>query len=655
MKKFLRSISCTMCMDIVTEPQTLECSHSYCAACLSGVPRERKQGNCVICCPLCKNITAEKDIKFNMTMKAMALWYNQNKDADELNTVYLEGLCQKESVTSPEKSPVYLPLTCNTHPNMQVTQFCNTCDEVICPSCHDPDHKEHDTEEMREALASLLPNVKDHLVKLSQNTQEIQSVIARINQQWNEAKSNRKKVKEAVLAERDRKIKRIEQDTKEILDQLESQDTLEVKEITEIKKDLEHTFSCQESLFSWCQALIQVTNGPGLFNELYNELASKIKAFADEPLNLEDEENLDIPQFVFQPSTLGTMNLIGTLDTTDDEECQSDYKHNRGRKISVFNEEIINPIQRRASSFTEQRRSTILAHIRRASLYDQRTSKARITKSKNLYRRTNLHLNLLDSHEIDEVENFKLGKLSQKMCYFDGKLWFPCQEEKDSCIDVYKDGKLESRYTHESIVCPHSLHPISSTQLVVSCDSGLFVINKDLSEVTHVLRGQFLDVGADENYIVALEKVSDKVHQIRVLQNSDTVTARHCFTLPDDNTDTVLLHRNRIFVSSYQEDNIARITKYTVNGEKLVQMGKFGRMKEGELNFPRIGASDINGSVLVADCNNCRLQVVDQDGKWIVIKQAVGYPWDVFITEDSFMYILCGLYQYGYVQKCKIC
>ena len=62
------------------------------------------------------------------------------------------------------------------------------------------------------------------------------------------------------------------------------------------------------------------------------------------------------------------------------------------------------------------------------------------------------------------------------------------------------------------------------------------------------------------------------------------------------------------------------IKVYSLSGELLQMYGTSGRGGAGNLRRPRISDDDDDGSVLIADCGNDRLQVMSEQGEFSVLQ-----------------------------------
>jgi sugar lactone lactonase YvrE len=84
-------------------------------------------------------------------------------------------------------------------------------------------------------------------------------------------------------------------------------------------------------------------------------------------------------------------------------------------------------------------------------------------------------------------------------------------------------------------------------------------------------------------------------------------------------------------------DTVARISKFTKDGKFIKSWGKLGS-ETGNFRTPHGLAFDSRGRLFVADRGNVRLQVFDQDGKFLEETKAFSRLSGIFITRDDTLY-----------------
>jgi len=94
-----------------------------------------------------------------------------------------------------------------------------------------------------------------------------------------------------------------------------------------------------------------------------------------------------------------------------------------------------------------------------------------------------------------------------------------------------------------------------------------------------------------------------------------------------------------IFVADgHGGDSNARIVKFSKDGKFIMTWGKKGSAP-GELNIPHALAFDSKGRLFVADRGNNRIQIFDQNGKFIDQWQQFSRPSGIFIDRNDVIYV----------------
>jgi DNA-binding beta-propeller fold protein YncE len=101
----------------------------------------------------------------------------------------------------------------------------------------------------------------------------------------------------------------------------------------------------------------------------------------------------------------------------------------------------------------------------------------------------------------------------------------------------------------------------------------------------------------------------------------------------------VIVARNgAIFVSEGHGAGNNRILKFTKDGKLIKTWGKLGT-GPGEFDQPHALAFDSKGRLYVGDRNNNRIQVFDQNGKFISEMRQFSRPSGIFIDKHDVIYV----------------
>ena len=102
--------------------------------------------------------------------------------------------------------------------------------------------------------------------------------------------------------------------------------------------------------------------------------------------------------------------------------------------------------------------------------------------------------------------------------------------------------------------------------------------------------------------------------------------------------DVVVAQNGDIFVSEGHGGANDRILKFSKEGTFIKSMGKKGS-GPGEFNGPHALAFDSKGRLVVGDRGNNRIQIVDQDGKFISETAEFGRPSGIWIDKNDVLYV----------------
>jgi hypothetical protein len=105
-------------------------------------------------------------------------------------------------------------------------------------------------------------------------------------------------------------------------------------------------------------------------------------------------------------------------------------------------------------------------------------------------------------------------------------------------------------------------------------------------------------------------------------------------------SDVVIAKNGDIFVSDGESTN-TRVVKFSKDGKFIKCWGTKGS-GPGELDLPHNIVMDSEGRLYVADRSNKRIQVFDQDGKYLDQMTQFGAPAGMFMTKDDTLYVVAG-------------
>ena len=104
-------------------------------------------------------------------------------------------------------------------------------------------------------------------------------------------------------------------------------------------------------------------------------------------------------------------------------------------------------------------------------------------------------------------------------------------------------------------------------------------------------------------------------------------------------TDVAIAADGSIFVTDgHETDSNHRVMKYSPTGQFILSFGEFGS-GPGQFNVPHAIAIDSRGRLYVADRDNSRIQIFDQQGNYLDEWKQFGRPSGIAITPDDTIYV----------------
>ena len=198
LSKFEEQITCPVCLDTFTDPKQLQCHHVYCRSCLAKLVERDQQGQLVLSCPNCRQITpvpvngvagiqpafqTNNLLEYKSTLKKAL---SQGTEDSSLESV--EAVDSAASPTVPPPSLSKVISYCPEHPGEEIKLYCEDCTKFTCFKCvlsgaehHSNSYKVLDA--YREDILSSLEPVRDQLSITSNAAKQINTQCAEIRDQ----------------------------------------------------------------------------------------------------------------------------------------------------------------------------------------------------------------------------------------------------------------------------------------------------------------------------------------------------------------------------------------------------------------------------------------------------------------------------------------
>ncbi|XP_047732967.1 tripartite motif-containing protein 5-like isoform X2 [Prionailurus viverrinus] len=234
LKCLQEEVTCPICLDILTQPLSLDCGHSFCQACITAKTKESttNQGG-ESRCPVCRIRYCTGELRPN--------WHVAN---------IVERL--REVKVSPEEGQKIN--LCERHEE-KLLLFCKTDGKIICWLCErSQEHRGHHTVLVEEIAQDYQKKLQEALWKLREDQQEARMLEAGIGEErtsWKKQMQTErqsiqaqfKKLKDILEYEELRELQNLENEEKAVLGRLaEAGDELAQHSqlLTDLISDLEH-------------------------------------------------------------------------------------------------------------------------------------------------------------------------------------------------------------------------------------------------------------------------------------------------------------------------------------------------------------------------------------------------------------------------------
>uniref|UniRef100_H3B2C7 Tripartite motif containing 35 n=1 Tax=Latimeria chalumnae TaxID=7897 RepID=H3B2C7_LATCH len=240
---------CSICLDFYRDPVILDCSHTFCRACISQV---WERGQRRLCCPQCRQVFSHKSLRPNLALANIVESFKEMDSRAETS----EPSRKRQKLE--EKEEFY----CEEHEE-KLKLFCKEDQRLVCLICGmSQTHKSHNHLPIKEAFQT-------YKEKLEGSVRGLQSELKEANRCGEEGEKARKKFQEKAsclkkqirddfsklhefLHKEEEKLKeKLERKEMEILQQLEEN---RVKTAQEISR-LEHSISEIQKMISGSDTL----------------------------------------------------------------------------------------------------------------------------------------------------------------------------------------------------------------------------------------------------------------------------------------------------------------------------------------------------------------------------------------------------------------
>ena len=271
LKKLEDQLNCPVCLDTYTDPKQLQCNHVYCQQCLERLVVRNQQGQFILTCPNCRQVTPVPANGVAGLQTAFQI--------DHLLDILSEHKKAKEGA-----------LYCADHQERELELYCESCEQLICVQCTITEHNGHNYNLVKdvfqkhklEIVASLAP-AKEQLGTISKASERVNSRKRQVLDQQATLEANihqdSRQLIDAISARTQELVSKLQHITEEKLRCLDTQmEQLEVMK-TQLSSSLDMV---EETLATGVQG--KVVSMKTAITRQINELTTSLQTDTLEPI-----------------------------------------------------------------------------------------------------------------------------------------------------------------------------------------------------------------------------------------------------------------------------------------------------------------------------------------------------------------------------------
>ena len=291
---------CTVCLDVQRDPRLLPCLHSYCKPCLEAI-LEKSMNRRILTCPQCRSSHAiphggingfPQDQVLSNTVEVNALRDQLERGSTEKKPPqcnmcteddpatsfcsicgkYLCKFCEtahkrqvdfcshnltslSELTSESIASFTHCPVRCTTHAGEILKLYCKTCHKLICCVCTVIGHRDHVFGFTKDIRPQIQRDVMRTATKLRLKQQEYESHLGFLIDMEKQRIQHSSQLKKEIQENFDTHIKALQNDRDELIEREEKMRSVDCKQITTQKQNVEMTLANLSSALRYIDRL----------------------------------------------------------------------------------------------------------------------------------------------------------------------------------------------------------------------------------------------------------------------------------------------------------------------------------------------------------------------------------------------------------------
>ena len=241
LKSLKKQVTCSICLDIYTEPKTISCLHTFCCECLERHARvSQRQGK--FRCPECQ---AEIDLP-------------QGNRFDRLpNSFFHKSLLGVLEAEDRQAIPRQQQETCSQHTKERVRYYCSSCEACICPICVAEDHRGHAFDVLEKAVQEDKKNIMSAVETIKEKVNLFRAELNQLDKTSEDVEMIIAIAKQEVSKATEDVITKTQQQEKQLLESLEMTRRRRMERVTSAKQELKSLIKRINQAAEFAENLVQ--------------------------------------------------------------------------------------------------------------------------------------------------------------------------------------------------------------------------------------------------------------------------------------------------------------------------------------------------------------------------------------------------------------
>ena len=590
LKKLEDQLNCPVCLDTYTNPKQLQCHHIYCQQCLRKLVERDQQGQLIVTCPNCRQVTP---VPANGVAGLQTAF-----QTNHLLDILKEQKKAKEGV-----------LYCADHQERELELYCESCEQLICFQCTITEHRSHNYslvkdifEKHKQEIKTSLAPAKERLSAVRKASKCIQAlkneVLNRQGTLESKIYDDNRKLVDIITARTSEHIDKLRQITEEKVRDLESQ----VEQLDTIETQLSSGVDMVEETLTTGTPVKVVSIKTAIARQV-EELITSLQTDTLEPVTQADMEYSIDSDVLEMCQSYGKVCSLGSPDPS---MCRATGKGLEEATVGKKSSAILQAVNLKGQPLKEPIRSSecelvsdITGSSTKGNVERRGQSQYEINYQPTIKGRHQLHVKVEGQHIRGSPFTIKVTSPVEKLGAPLGTI-----EGIDSPYDVAINQK------GELVVTEWKAHCVSVLSLT---GKKLLTFGAPGSTPGRFERPAGITVDFDGSIVVA-DSGNHRVQKFsadgKFLASANAPGGKE-FNWPKG------VAYNRVNKKIYVADSDH--SRVLVLNSDLTYSSSFGKKGsgKGQLDNAIDVAIDKSGNVYVVDCNNYRIQVFTAEGKFL--------------------------------------